>query len=111
MLFNHRRFHFDIPYQKIREQVIHHAYSNIGALKDEDGSIAPCGSYGTSINRKLAIKKAFSESLERRALMIGGYQRRVDLVETWDFESEKLLNFRACLPYQNKNKAFFSINS
>ncbi len=70
MLYMRFMEHFNIPQSKFIEHSIYTSICRIGNTV-KNGYIGPDTASAIDMNKQLSIKKAFSEMLERRALMFG----------------------------------------
>lgn len=88
MIFEVSRRNFGYKKKAFSNKQVFLSTSRIGTFKNEFGEIGPvdCGSIDQ--NKKRAILKAFSESVERRALVIGA---KGDIEEDW-IQSFDLIN-------------------
>lgn len=87
---------FNIPEYNFNSDKLYTSYSYLGNFKFGN-RIGPVGSNAISKSRTMAIKKSFSESLERRALMLGGVKNKEsNLVPTFDLISSEISQ----LPYE-----------
>jgi hypothetical protein len=80
--------HFNIPDNKFIYDKVFKAFSYLGNIKKER-YISPSGCNAISDSKTLSIKKAFSESIERKTLMAGGTTNEEGYVQTFELISGK----------------------
>ncbi|KOR94823.1 YcaO-like family protein [Geobacillus stearothermophilus] len=96
MLFEYiQRNHFNKPDSLFIENAVYPAFTMVGLLV-KDGYMSPNGANAIAFSKQLAIRKSFSEMIERRNLLLGGYKNQNDEVLTWDI----IRNAPAYLPYE-----------
>ncbi|MBT2760603.1 YcaO-like family protein [Paenibacillus sp. ISL-20] len=81
--------HFNIPYKAFLNDNYYKTFSYIGNFKIGEYK-GPSGCNSISNNKVLSLKKSFSESLERRALMLGGCINSNGKVNTFDLLSKNI---------------------
>jgi len=89
---------FNIPQNIFLQNKCYLSYSYFGKVVDNNGYVSPSGCNAIADNKKMSFLKSSSESLERRALIFGGYkndQKKDDHVKAWDI----LNNKEKSLPY------------
>jgi ribosomal protein S12 methylthiotransferase accessory factor YcaO len=87
---------FNIPVSNFNIDQIYSSYAYIGNFKIGN-KIGPSGTNAISNNKNISLKKCFSESLERRALMLGGKRDNgTNIVKTFDLISGEISQ----LPYE-----------
>lgn len=84
---------FNVPKNLFLESKYYCSYSYLSRFVDDDGYIGPSGCNAISTNKKSSVLKSFSESLERRAIMLGGKVhtsiKENKYVKVWDIINNK----------------------
>lgn len=83
---------FNLPNKKFNVEKIYKSFSYIGSIK-KGQYLAPVGCNAISNSKTNSIKKAFSESIERKSLMAGGASVDVDgYTPTFDLIKNEISN-------------------
>ncbi|ASV70206.1 YcaO-like family protein [Cytobacillus kochii] len=80
---------YGVRYSKFTNKNLYMAISNIGTFIDQEGYIGPTSCGAVSSNKKEAVLKAHSESVERRSLMIGG-KAKGSYVDSFDIIKQRI---------------------
>ncbi len=79
---------FNIPTNIFRQDNFFVSFARMGPILKE-GFVNPDSANAISKTKLLSVKKAYSEVIERRALMIGGIPLKNGMVETYDMITKK----------------------